>query len=136
MVKINIEYQSNLRCGATHGPSGTRLYTDAPVDNNGKGESFSPTDLVGTALGSCILTVMGIVAERIGVDMAGASAEVEKIMIVDPKRRIGELKLRISVPGPVSEKDRKKLERTALSCPVHKSLHPDIKMPITFVWDA
>lgn len=134
MVKTKITYQGGLRTAAHHGPSGSEFLTDAPVDNNGKGESFSPTDLVGTALGSCILTVMGIAAERMGLDMSGAEATVEKSMVADPKRRIGELKVNIHMPSGLSEKDRQRLERIALSCPVHQSLHPDIKLPITFVW--
>jgi len=134
MVKTTITYQGGLRTCAHHGPSGAEFQTDAPVDNNGKGESFSPTDLVGVALGSCILTVMGIVADRIGVDLSGSTANVEKSMVADPKRRIGELKLQLNLPGTVSEKDRKKLERAALTCPVHQSLHPDVKLPISFEW--
>lgn len=134
MVKTTLTYEGGLRTTAQHGPSGAEFQTDAPVDNNGKGESFSPTDLVGVALGSCILTVMGIVADRIGVDLTGATAEVEKSMVADPKRRIGELVVRLNLPGGVSEKDRKKLERAALTCPVHKSLHPDIVAPISFDW--
>ena len=134
MVKIDIEYQSNLRCEARHGPSGGTLHTDAPVDNNGKGESFSPTDLVATALGSCMLTIMGIVGERMGVDIKGAKVSVEKHMVADPKRRIGELAVHIHIPVKLAERDQKKFERAALTCPVHKSLHPDIKMPIVFEW--
>ena len=134
MVKIDIEYQSNLRCEARHGPSGGTLHTDAPVDNNGKGESFSPTDLVATALGSCMLTIMGIVGERMGVDIKGAKVSVDKHMVADPKRRIRELAVHIHNPVKLSERDQKKFERAALTCPVHKSLHPDIKMPIVFEW--
>ena len=134
MVKTTITYQGGLRTAAQHGPSGAKFHTDAPVDNNGKGESFSPTDLVGTALGSCILTMMGIVAERMGVDLSGAAANVEKTMVADPKRRIGELKLHVTLPVNLPEKDQRKLEHIALTCPVHKSLHPDIKLPITFEW--
>lgn len=136
MVKTKITYEGDLRTTAHHGPSGAEFQTDAPVDNNGKGESFSPTDLVGVALGSCILTVMGIVAARIGVDLTGATANVEKSMVADPKRRIGTLEVHVTIPGAVSEIDRKKLERAAKTCPVHKSLHPDIHAPINFVWGA
>jgi len=134
MVKTTITYQGELRTEAQHGPSGAQFHTDAPVDNNGKGQSFSPTDLVGTALGSCILTVMGIVAARIGADLTKAVAEVEKTMVADPKRRVGALKVHVIVPSPVSESDREKLEQVARTCPVYESLHPDIKMPITFEW--
>ena len=134
MVKTTLTYQGELRTAAKHGPSGAEFHTDAPVDNNGKGESFSPTDLVGTALGSCLLTIMGIVADRIDVDLSGATANVEKSMVADPKRRIGELKVTIKLPGGISEANQKKLERAALTCPVHQSLHPDVKLPIAFEW--
>ena len=134
MVKTTLIYEGGLRTAARHGPSGAEFHTDAPVDNNGKGESFSPTDLVGTALGSCILTMMGMFAARIGVDFSGASASVEKSMVADPKRRIGELRVHVIVPTHVLDADQKKLEKIALTCPVHKSLHPDVKLPITFEW--
>lgn len=134
MVKSTITYEGELRCTAEHGPSGTAIHTDAPKDNHGKGESFSPTDLVATALGSCILSVMGILARRLDVDLTGATASVEKEMVKDPARRIGRLTVKIHVPGPVSEEHQKMFERAALTCPVHKSLHPDVQMPITFDW--
>jgi putative redox protein len=134
MVKTKITYEGGLRTTTHHGPSGAEFQTDAPVDNNGKGESFSPTDLVGVALGSCILTVMGIVADRMDVDLTGATADVEKTMVTDPIRRIGALKVRVTIPVVVRETDRKKLERAAKTCPVHKSLHPDIDAPIAFEW--
>ena len=134
MVKSRVTYQGDLRCEATHEPSGSRIHTDAPKDNQGKGESFSPTDLVATALGSCILTVMGIVADRRGIDLSGAYAEVDKHMIADPVRRIGRLNVQIVVPGSVTPEDQKILERAAHTCPVHKSLHPDIDTPIVFEW--
>ena len=134
MVQSTITYLGDLHCSAVHGPSGTSLDTDAPKDNQGRGESFSPTDLVSAALGTCILTVMGITARRLGVDMSGASASVDKTMVADPARRIGELSVRIAVPTAVSTEDQAKLERAALTCPVHKSLHPDVQMPITFEW--
>lgn len=136
MVETIVTYQGGLRTAARHGPSAAEIHTDAPVDNNGQGESFSPTDLVGAALGSCILTIMGIVADRIGVDLSGATANVEKSMVADPKRRIGALRVHLSLPAGVSDTDRKKLERGALTCPVHQSLHPDIDAPIVFEWGA
>lgn len=136
MVKTTITYQGGLRTEAQHGPSGAQFHTDAPVDNNGKGQSFSPTDLVGTALGSCILTVMGIFAERIGVDLSNAVANVEKTMVADPTRRIGALEVQIIVPNEVSEEDREKLEHVARTCPVYESLNSEIKMPITFEWSV
>ena len=134
MVAISIEYLGDLHCKAVHGPSGAALDTDAPKDNHGRGESFSPTDLVATALGSCMLSIMGITAKRLDVDLAGATANVEKDMATDPARRIGQLSVKIRIPGPVSEVNRTKLERAAMACPVHKSLHPDVRMPIEFEW--
>ena len=137
-VRIECEYLGDLRLRATHGPSGTVILTDAPVDNHGRGESFSPTDLVGTALGACSLTIMGIVAQRNGLDIAGATAHVVKEMVAQPVRRIGALKVTITIPADKAAKlsatDRQKLEEGALHCPVHKSLHPDISAPIEFVY--
>lgn len=129
-----MEYLGDLHCKATHGPSGTTLETDAPKDNQGRGESFSPTDLVATALGTCILTTMGILARNIGVDLAGASASVTKEMATVPTRRLGSLAVTLKMPAGVSAENRIKLERAAHTCPVHKSMHPDVAMPITFVW--
>jgi putative redox protein len=134
MVSISIEYQGDLHCSATHGPSGTVMSTDAPVDNQGKGESFSPTDLVATALGTCILTTMGIVAARAGINMNGSTASVEKAMTSSPPRRIAELTVYIHVPHDLSDDDQKRLVNAAHSCPVHKSMHPDVAMPISFTW--
>ncbi len=135
MVKIQLEYQGDLHCSATHGPSGTVLTTDAPKDNQGRGESFSPTDLVATALGSCMLTIMGIMARTLNVDITGTTATVEKEMATAPVRRIQALRVRIDVPQKISQEDRVKFERAAHSCPVHKSLHPDVEMPIEFTWN-
>lgn len=137
-VEIDIVYEGQLRCRAAHGPSKTVLTTDAPVDNHGKGESFSPTDLVATALGTCMATLMGIVADRNKLDIAGTRVHVVKEMIQEPVRRIGTLRVAIRVPAEKSARlstdDRKKLETAALHCPVHKSLHPDIHTPIEFVY--
>ena len=134
MVAIQLEYQGELHCKAVHGPSRSELSTDAPRDNRGRGESFSPTDLVATALGSCMLTVMGIMASTLDVDIAGSTATVEKEMTTVPPRRIERLAVRIHVPQVLNEESRQKLERAALTCPVHKSLHPDVQMPIEFSW--
>jgi putative redox protein len=131
-VKIEVDYQGQLRCEAKHTPSSTTLITDAPVDNCGKGESFSPTDLVATGLGTCVLTIMGIIAERNGIDISGATVEVEKEMVADPVRRIGRLPVKVLIPRDLSADDRKRLENGARTCPVHKSLHPDIDAPIIF----
>lgn len=134
MVAIQVEYQGELHCRAVHGPSRAELNTDAPVDNQGRGESFSPTDLVATALGTCMLTVMGILARTLNLDITGATATVEKQMTSTAPRRIQSLTVRIHVPHALSPEDQQKLERAAHTCPVHKSLHPDIDTPIEFTW--
>ncbi len=134
MVAIQLEYQGDLHCTAVHGPSGTELNTDAPKDNQGRGESFSPTDLVATALGSCMLTVMGIMARTLELDIAGTTVTVEKEMTATLPRMIQSLTVRIHVPHRVSVENQQKLERAAHTCPVHKSLHPDVQTPIEFTW--
>ena len=134
MVAIQIEYQGELHCKAVHDPSGAVLNTDAPKDNQGRGESFSPTDLVATALGSCMLTIMGIMARTLEIDIAGSTATVEKEMTSTLPRRIASLKVKIHVPHPISPENKEKLERAAHTCPVHKSLHPEILVPIEFTW--
>ena len=135
MVVIQLEYQGDLHCKAVHGPSGTELNTDAPKDNQGRGESFSPTDLVATALGTCMLTVMGITARTLNIDLAGTTATVEKEMTTTPPRMIASLSVRIRVPHSLSPENKQKLERAAHTCPVHKSLHPNVQAPIEFIWD-
>src|SRR4051812_41275989 len=130
-VRIDFTYTGELRCSAIHAPSKTELLTDAPVDNQGKGESFSPTDLVATALGSCILTTMAIVAGRHSVDLRGATATVHKEMISTPSRRIGKLTAEIRVPLPESHPEREALERAGHTCPVAQSLHPDLAQEIS-----
>ncbi|MDD5263031.1 MAG: OsmC family protein [Methylacidiphilales bacterium] len=132
MVKITVEYQGQLRCEAKHEPSGRTLETDAPVDNHGRGESFSPTDLVATALATCMATVMGIYAERHGIDLRGMRLEAGKEMSTDTPRRIARLSVEIWVPLPSTHPDCKPLETAALSCPVHHSLHPDVQKPVRF----
>src|SRR5687767_1686750 len=119
MVRIEVEYLGDLRCKAVHGPSGTELLTDAPVDNHGRGESFSPTDLVATALATCVMTTMGIVAARHGWDLAGSSATIEKGMVSTPARRIGRLELVVRLPAALDERARATLEHTARNCPVN-----------------
>ncbi len=130
-----VVYTGNLRTECTHLRSGSVIETDAPTDNRGKGERFSPTDLVATALAACIVTTMGIAGDTHGIDIDGTVCEVEKIMISDP-RRIGEIKVNITMPTDksYSEKERLVLERAAHTCPVAKSLHPDLKETISFVW--
>lgn len=131
MVEVVITYQGKLRCEATHGPSGVKLLTDAPKDNQGEGAYFSPTDLVGTALGSCMLTIMGIVAQRDGIDLSGASVRVTKEM-TPPPRRIGKLTVEIKVPTTLTKEQQDKLRNAAMTCPVHRSLHPDVEIPVIF----
>ena len=134
MVKISIVYEGGLRCTATHGPSGSEIRTDAPVDNHGRGELFSPTDLVGAALGTCMATVMSIVAERSGIDLRGMEISVTKEMSKNPPRRIARLATTLRVPVAADHPKRPLLENAALSCPVHQSLHPDIEKPVDFHW--
>ena len=129
-----IVYQGSLRTECTHLQSGNTFITDAPVDNNGKGEAFSPTDIVATALASCMITVMGIKASKQEIDLEGAYAEVQKTMQAAP-RKIAKIAATIHLPKGVTEKDRKILEHTALTCPVHQSLHPDMEKAIEFIWD-
>jgi putative redox protein len=134
MVRITARYQGALVCQATHTPSGRQLETNAPVDNGGKGESFSPTDLVATALGTCVMTIVGIVAQRHEIDVTGMTVDVEKGMVADPIRRIGSLKTIISISAAAVPdlEMRKRLETAGRSCPVHQSLHPSIDAPIEF----
>ncbi len=134
MVRIDVEYQGQLRCVATHGPSGCTLTTDAPVDNHGKGESFSPTDLVATALASCMATIMGIFAQRHDIDLSGMKLKVTKEMTASGPRRIARLAVDIWIPCPSNHPQREALERAALSCPVHHSLHEEVEKPVEFHW--
>ncbi|HEX4794385.1 MAG TPA: OsmC family protein [Humisphaera sp.] len=134
MVEIQTAYQGRLRCHATHGPSGTELITDAPKDNMGEGKSFSPTDLVATALGTCMLTTMGIHAQRMNLDITGTSIKIIKEMVADPVRRIGKLTAEIVVPVATTEEQQAKLRNAALTCPVYKSLDPNMEKPATFKW--
>lgn len=126
-----VTYLGALRTESEHLQSNSKMITDAPVDNHGKGEAFSPTDTVANALATCMLTVMGIKAETLGVDMSGTTAEVTKTMASDP-RRISRIEVKIQFPGTYSEKEVRILERTAKSCPVSESLHPNIEKLISF----
>jgi len=136
-VEIDIEYTGNLYCRATHGPSGQTFVTEAPVDNGGKGEAFSPTDLVATAIGSCFLTIMGLVARRRELKIEGARARVLKDMVADPKRRIGVLDMQIVVPDHgLSDEDKAELEQAARVCPVKQSLAPNVEVRVQFSYDA
>ncbi len=133
-VEIHVVYRGGLHCDATHGPSRNTVSTDAPLDNGGKGESFSPTDLVATALGTCILTIIGLMGDRHELDLTGAEVNVTKEMIQKPIRRIGALRTvaRIPADAVTDPAMRQRLENAAHKCPVHQSLHPDIDAPIDF----
>jgi putative redox protein len=135
-VEINIIYEGGLHCTATHRPSRQNLSTDAPVDNGGKGAAFSPTDLVATALGTCMATIMGLVAQRNNLNIDGLQVQVIKEMANDPVRRIGALKTRVVFPSgkPLSATHRAKFEAAAKACPVKQSLHPDLNIPMEFVY--
>lgn len=126
-------YIGDLRTESTHIQSGSTIISDAPTDNNGKGEAFSPTDLVANALASCMLTIMGIKAAAMDVDMAGANANVTKHMRSDP-RMISKVEVVIEMPFETDQKTQKILERAGLTCPVYLSLHPDIEKAVTFIW--
>lgn len=124
-------YLGNLRTESEHLQSGSKMITDAPVDNHGKGEAFSPTDTVANALATCMLTVMGIKAKDIGVELQGATAEVKKTMSSNP-RRIAKVEVKLKFPHNYDEKETKILEHTARTCPVLESLHPEIEKSISF----
>lgn len=129
-----VTYLGNLRTENLHLRSGNTYITDAPLDNNGKGEAFSPTDTVATGLANCMLTVMGIKANQLKIDMDGTTAQVTKIMSAEP-RRISRIEIIFNFPNPLDSKSRKILEQTARTCPVHFSLHPDIEREIIFNWN-
>jgi putative redox protein len=129
-----VTYKGELRTSCIHLASNNAIITDAPIDNHGKGEAFSPTDLVATALASCMLTVMGIKANQMELDILGAKADVTKIMASEP-RRIAEIMVNIRMPQKTfSEKEKAILEHTAKTCPVFFSLHADLKKSVIFVW--
>ena len=130
MTLIDSTYQGQLRCQSSHGPSGTLLETDAPTDNQGKGERFSPTDLVATALSTCMLTIMGIVAERHGWSLEGCSARVEKTMSSEAPRRIAQLTVWVQLPAGLEAQQRSLLQRAAETCPVKVSLEGAIPMEL------
>jgi putative redox protein len=134
MVEIEILYEGDLHCSAVHLPSGNTLVTDAPLDNNGRGEAFSPTDLMATALGSCMATVIGIVAKRKELAIEGMTVNVRKFMSDEQPRRIKRLELDLQIPLPASHSDRKLLESAARGCPVHQSIHPDIEVVMNWAW--
>ena len=134
MVEMTLLYEGGLHTTALHGPSGAGLETDAPVDNQGKGEAYSPTDLLATSLGSCMLTTMAIVGDREGWRIDGARARVEKHMELEPRRRVGRIVVEIEMPEGVAPTARERLEQTARGCPVAASLHPDTVVDLSIAW--
>lgn len=128
-----ITYLGDLRTSSIHIQSGTEILSDAPVDNNGKGEAFSPTDLVANALGSCMMTIMAIKSRDLNVDLIGSTIEVTKIMQAEP-RRISEIRIVLNMSVAVDQKNRTILERAAMTCPVFLSLNPEIRKDIVFNW--
>lgn len=134
MSTAKVTYLGNLRTENEHLKSGNKFITDAPTDNNGKGEAFSPTDTVATGLANCMITMMGIKARDMQVNMDGTTAIITKTMAADP-RRISKIEVVLDFPAGIDDKSRKILENTARTCPVHFSLHPDIERIITFNWD-
>lgn len=132
-VEITGRYDGNLKVELTHGPSGRHLTTAAPVDNNGDGSSFSPTDLLAASLGACMVTIMGIVAAREGISLDGLSFRLEKHMASDP-RRVSSVPVTIEMPAGLSPEARRRLEAGALACPVHKSLPPELKREVRFLY--
>lgn len=132
-MTAEIIYSGNLRCEAKHIQSNSQIETDAPSDNMGKGERFSPTDLLCVSLATCMLTTMGIKADAMGLDMTNSKAEVTKHMAADP-RRVAKVEVAVSLPGTGSDKEKKILERTGNNCPVAKSVHPDIELVISYKW--
>jgi putative redox protein len=131
MVEMNAIYVGDKHCELTHGPSASQIETDAPKDNHGRGARFSPTDLMGASLASCILTTMAIQGEPLGADIKGATATVKKEMAPNPRRVVG-LPVTITMPKGIKHELRAKLEEIANNCPVKKSLHPEIEAPIEF----
>lgn len=133
MATSKVTYLGELRTSSIHINSGSEIISDAPIDNNGKGEAFSPTDTVANALASCMFTVMGIKAREMDVDFSGSTAEVTKVMAAEP-RRISEIHITFNMNLEADKKTITILERTGMTCPVHYSLHPDIKKEIVFNW--
>lgn len=134
MATMTAKYLGDLRVECIHEASGTRIITDAPVDNQGKGEAFSPTDLCATAVAACAMTIIGIYAKNHDVDVEGTRMEISKIMSASP-RRIGEIRIRFLMPAKgYSDKQKVMMERAAHTCPVHLSLHPDVVQTFEFIW--
>src|SRR5215213_8749363 len=136
MVNISVRYSGDLHCAAIHGPSQSKIATDAPADNKGKGEAFSPTDLVATALATCMATTAGIAAQDHGVDLSGMTVRIEKHMSNDAPRRIIGLPSEVHIPHSAEIPQRALIENAILNCPVHKSLPPDIERPTKIFWEG
>ena len=134
MVEATIRYDGDLRCSAVHGPSQNSIETDAPTDNMGKGERFSPTDLVGTALATCVLTTIGIAGRRKEIEVAGMTATVRKHMTTEAPRRIARLELEVHIPLAEDHPQRAFLEAAARGCPVRRSLHPEVEVVESYTW--
>ena len=134
MVRIDIAYEGDLHCRATHGPSGAQIVTDAPADNQGKGESFSPTDLLANSLGVCMLTTMAIYARRREIDLRGTRVTVLKEMVSEPHRRVGTVTVTLRMPAGIAAAQRTELETAARTCPVARSLHADVRQVVAFEW--
>ena len=132
-MTASLVYTGNLRCSVEHIQSGTIIETDAPTDNKGKGERFSPTDLLCVSLGTCMLTTMAIKAAEMQVELNGSKASITKHMLSDP-RRVGKIEVSVTLPATGTERDRKILEKVGDNCPVIKSIHPDIKLQINYDW--
>jgi len=135
IVTIEGSYEGDLRVRATHGPSRHSLVTDAPIDNHGKGESFSPTDLVVTAMGTCICTILGILAERHSINLSSMRFVTTKEMVAQPRRRLGRVVTTLYLPASLDDKQRALLEAAAHTCPVHESLRPEVEAIIEFVYE-
>ena len=133
MATSIVRYLGELRTSSMHMQSGTEILTDAPLDNNGKGEAFSPTDMVANSLATCMITIMAINARDMDIELKGTTAEVNKVMAAEP-RRISEIHIHFEMDYAADDKTKTILERVAMQCPVHFSLHPDIKKVITFNW--
>lgn len=133
MSTSKITYLGELRTSSIHLQSGTEIISDAPVDNHGKGEAFSPTDLLANSLGSCMMTIMAIKADSLGIDLKGTTIDVTKIMQSEP-RKVAKIVIVMNLPISESEKNKTILERSAMNCPVLLSLHPDLEKDITFNW--
>ena len=133
MATSIVRYLGELRTSSMHMQSGSEILTDAPLDNNGKGEAFSPTDMVANSLATCMITIMAIKARDMDIELKGTTAEVTKVMAAEP-RRISEIHIHFEMDYAADDKTKTILERVAMTCPVHHSLHPDIKKVITFNW--